>query len=135
MCIRDRIKSHNENTNALYDKQGDYVYESVAPDGIKRVLKEMVALSNGDKYYGFWNPVTNERDGKGAMIWSDGARYDGFWKNDKTHFKGRLIHANGDIYDGDWNEGRANGKGLYTCLLYTSPSPRDLSTSRMPSSA
>ena len=32
------------------------------------------------------------------------------------------------------------GRGLtadhfYTCLLYTSPSPRDLSTSRMPSSA
>ena len=28
--------------------------------------------------------------------------------------------------------GTGNGKG---CLLYTSPSPRDLSTSRMPSSA
>ena len=27
------------------------------------------------------------------------------------------------------------GKTLRTCLLYTSPSPRDLSTSRMPSSA
>ena len=26
-------------------------------------------------------------------------------------------------------------KGYYGCLLYTSPSPRDLSTSRMPSSA
>ena len=26
-------------------------------------------------------------------------------------------------------------KGIYNCLLYTSPSPRDLSTSRMPSSA
>ena len=25
--------------------------------------------------------------------------------------------------------------GMITCLLYTSPSPRDLSTSRMPSSA
>ena len=25
--------------------------------------------------------------------------------------------------------------GVLTCLLYTSPSPRDLSTSRMPSSA
>jgi len=25
--------------------------------------------------------------------------------------------------------------GYFTCLLYTSPSPRDLSTSRMPSSA
>ena len=27
------------------------------------------------------------------------------------------------------------GSSLRTCLLYTSPSPRDLSTSRMPSSA
>ena len=27
------------------------------------------------------------------------------------------------------------GEGRYACLLYTSPSPRDLSTSRMPSSA
>ena len=27
------------------------------------------------------------------------------------------------------------GQGALTCLLYTSPSPRDLSTSRMPSSA
>ena len=29
-----------------------------------------------------------------------------------------------ELYDNEW-----------TCLLYTSPSPRDLSTSRMPSSA
>ena len=31
--------------------------------------------------------------------------------------------------------GLARQPDLYTCLLYTSPSPRDLSTSRMPSSA
>ena len=30
---------------------------------------------------------------------------------------------------------RASGIIISTCLLYTSPSPRDLSTSRMPSSA
>ena len=29
----------------------------------------------------------------------------------------------------------AQGEILMVCLLYTSPSPRDLSTSRMPSSA
>ena len=29
----------------------------------------------------------------------------------------------------------AIARGKYPCLLYTSPSPRDLSTSRMPSSA
>ena len=48
--------------------------------------------------------------------------------------------------DIDWNDGGAyallgpSGCGKTTllniiCLLYTSPSPRDLSTSRMPSSA
>ena len=29
----------------------------------------------------------------------------------------------------------AKGLKIFICLLYTSPSPRDLSTSRMPSSA
>ena len=32
-------------------------------------------------------------------------------------------------------QAQRNGGPLRTCLLYTSPSPRDLSTSRMPSSA
>ena len=33
------------------------------------------------------------------------------------------------------NSGILLSEVLYVCLLYTSPSPRDLSTSRMPSSA
>ena len=38
-----------------------------------------------------------------------------------------------DVYFG--GSEHATGHLLYSCLLYTSPSPRDLSTSRMPSSA
>ena len=34
-----------------------------------------------------------------------------------------------------WGKKGENFLQDYTCLLYTSPSPRDLSTSRMPSSA
>ena len=34
-----------------------------------------------------------------------------------------------------WGKHKANECNLSSCLLYTSPSPRDLSTSRMPSSA
>jgi len=34
-----------------------------------------------------------------------------------------------------WQNRRATLAGVRACLLYTSPSPRDLSTSRMPSSA
>eukprot|EP00831_Metopus_contortus_P001883 TRINITY_DN10688_c0_g1_i16.p2 TRINITY_DN10688_c0_g1~~TRINITY_DN10688_c0_g1_i16.p2 ORF type:complete len:139 (-),score=23.73 TRINITY_DN10688_c0_g1_i16:23-439(-) len=44
----------------------------------------------------------------------------------------------GDYYL-EWNRtdfaGNLLQNGTYICLLYTSPSPRDLSTSRMPSSA
>ena len=43
------------------------------------------------------------------------------------------------IYDDDYLSGNVEGgegfDWFYACLLYTSPSPRDLSTSRMPSSA
>ena len=42
------------------------------------------------------------------------------------------------INDREWSEYvfvRANPKGIYYCLLYTSPSPRDATLSRMPSSA
>ena len=38
-----------------------------------------------------------------------------------------------DVVPTNWQRPRASL--LYRCLLYTSPSPRDLSTSRMPSSA
>ena len=47
------------------------------------------------------------------------------------------------VHERTWNKwhitalwvGMAICVPTYTCLLYTSPSPRDLSTSRMPSSA
>ena len=45
---------------------------------------------------------------------------------DKDHLRIRLHTAKNDI---------AKVTVFYNCLLYTSPSPRDLSTSRMPSSA
>ena len=46
------------------------------------------------------------------------------------------INDNGDVLLGDllFEVNRTDNPGT-RCLLYTSPSPRDLSTSRMPSSA
>ena len=64
-----------------------------------------------------------------------------FWSNEENGYDGvdRWIdnipagvtlsnYLNADAVGTNW-------PGYYTCLLYTSPSPRDLSTSRMPSSA
>ena len=56
------------------------------------------------------------------------------------------IYAIGDVIEGDMLAHKAEEEGVFVaetiagqkphiCLLYTSPSPRDLSTSRMPSSA
>ena len=52
--------------------------------------------------------------------------------------KGSKIFVEGKLQTRDWED--SEGKKRYTteviaCLLYTSPSPRDVSSSRMPSSA
>jgi len=44
-----------------------------------------------------------------------------------------IFYAGGQ-YEGELGK-ETMGGDAYVCLLYTSPSPRDLSTSRMPSSA
>ena len=57
-------------------------------------------------------------------------------------FDGYILHLKSFIPKEQCNQIVSSLKELekdkstpYTCLLYTSPSPRDLSTSRMPSSA
>ena len=65
--------------------------------------------------------------------------------NGKTTLKERKFIGLPSIKEGDWEKIFKNSKFeketkilqklLMPCLLYTSPSPRDLSTSRMPSSA
>ena len=57
-----------------------------------------------------------------------------------TAFEGITISAIGKNYIELTNgqtkfQGEEFNTDIYSCLLYTSPSPRDLSTSRMPSSA
>ena len=40
-----------------------------------------------------------------------------------------------NLFGGSGNSGSGNSGGSTSCLLYTSPSPRDATLSRMPSSA
>ena len=48
---------------------------------------------------------------------------------------GSMLAAGTNPFVGSWLGGATVASLELTCLLYTSPSPRDLSTSRMPSSA
>ena len=46
-----------------------------------------------------------------------------------------VMVTHGEGKDPFWPVVQKGGEDAASCLLYTSPSPRDLSTSRMPSSA
>ena len=90
------------------------------------------------------------RDGDAQIADDEGNKSDASWVTEET--RGHYIvsvsehQSRPDVLDRDGSTvlGESDGKiysGAYarviinTCLLYTSPSPRDLSTSRMPSSA
>ena len=69
-----------------------------------------------------WHPFVRMPAGVLELMSGEGSgkHYNyGFWTEGQPHLNNRKLFT-------------PRGKG---CLLYTSPSPRDLSTSRMPSSA
>ena len=53
----------------------------------------------------------------------------------RPHRRGRDIFGDLVPYDKMWRTGANKNAMISTCLLYTSPSPRDATLSRMPSSA
>ena len=62
------------------------------------------------------------RDGKGKMVWQDGAAFDGLWVNDKRH-RGKMIMKTGQIYEGSFKDDKPhddNGKLLMipSLLIY-----------------
>ena len=58
------------------------------------------------------------------------------WKfADGTGFSGRGEHPVAGVVEADEEHEAVNPDLYYICLLYTSPSPRDRSLTRMPSSA
>ena len=103
-----------------------------------------MTFRNGDVYKGgFQNGM---RHGVGRMLFAAGgwtAEYSGQWSGDTMDGTGRILFVSGDCYEGTFRKNQFQGAGLfksstgdvYSCLLYTSPSPRDGLLSRMPSSA
>ena len=73
-------------------------------------------------------PKVKIAEGRGKKIFKDSQHVEA---EDIDVFDGE-----GEEIDLDGNDSDSSSEGLTeVCLLYTSPSPRDLSTSRMPSSA
>ena len=91
--------------------------------------KGIITFINGEQWKGEFKDG-EPYNGAGVYIWPDSSRYEGEIIEGLFQGQGTINHADGTTYVGDWKDGKYNG-----CLLYTSPSPRDRSLSRMPSSA
>ena len=105
-------------------------------DMMQRGESVLVNLYDGENAIGVWIPLKDmpeisyigRYNTKGDWLRITGK----FNRSCKIHSSDLDIHA---TKVKKTREGRRISEPLNICLLYTSPSPRDLSTSRMPSSA
>ena len=80
-----------------------FEYEDNEEDqNVQKVSYPKVSLFDGHEYEGEWNTITNERHGRGYLVWNDGSVYEGYWLHDRANGKGRLIQTDGDVYLGYW---------------------------------
>ena len=81
---------------------------------------------------GDWRPLFNGKDLTG---WTPKIRFSALGEDPLKTFRVEdgMLCVNYDQYEDKFKA--RFGHLFYNCLLYTSPSPRDLSTARMPSSA
>ena len=154
MCIRDRpntdedeesdyrdtdddddgIETTDEDANGDGDFSNDDVNGNGTPDYLESDLDP-----NADEVEIF-NVITPNGDGIHDVLTIRGL--EDFPNNTINIYNrwGVLVYATrayntqGNVFDGT-STGRVTVNQDNNCLLYTSPSPRDLSTSRMPSSA
>ena len=99
---------------------------SVRPS-LANIMLWRIVYRSGDEYH---------VDAVRTMPFSDPKQYPGSIVDAFSEASAQIIAPEDSVLANDIERFRFFSQGyLYRCLLYTSPSPRDLSTSRMPSSA
>ena len=79
----------------------------------KLELRKPIKDEKGAIHMGYWNIMTNKKEGYGQEIYQKSGKYEGFFKDGQYEGKGRLINENGDKYAGMWKQGKANGFGTF----------------------
>ena len=134
MCIRDRLGT-GENNSQRSVGFGDGIYKSVDAGntwvhmGLKtseHIAKIIIDPENSDNIYvAAQGPLWRSGGQRGLYNTKDGGKT---WQ--------RILHVTDDTGISDVVMDHSDNDIMYaSCLLYTSPSPRDGLLSRMPSSA
>ena len=128
--LKATLKSIKGTYNHSIPKTNKKFYEDINPIEQKDLNSKIEILNNVNNYIRSKNPntkqVTASFSGEQKSI--EIIRAGGETLNDVRP----LIRFNVSVM---LEKNGRKESGVYGCLLYTSPSPRDLSTSRMPSSA
>jgi hypothetical protein len=69
--------------------------------------------SKGTKIYYVGNIASNQANGQGVGLYSNGKRYEGNWKNNLPNGHGVLYWSDGEYYEGDFETGQRHGQGTY----------------------
>ncbi|KAL4463067.1 hypothetical protein ABPG74_007068 [Tetrahymena malaccensis] len=81
--------------------------------------KWQIKYQNSCTYEGMIDQNTQERQGFGKFIFSNGYQYDGYWENNSLNGVGTITSASGRvIYEGQFLNNYIEGKGIYYKLLY-----------------
>ena len=149
MCIRDRVKDIETNTVLTEDTIDNLPLTDLFKISVEEQSKQSSLSQIKDQYNSAKQDIQDRFEDKVLKIRQGDDLLPSVMKMVKVFVAIKRRLRPGDKMSGrHGNKGvvskivpvedmpyRENGKPVDICLLYTSPSPRDLSTSRMPSSA
>ena len=116
-CFSLISSSERENTTKI--TESDYqnvlsLYPELTSENKDKIeLKKNIIFDDKSIYYGEFNTEKNIKEGRGILIFPNGAKYTGYFQNNMQNIKGKIYHADGDIYEGEWLNDKANGEGKF----------------------
>eukprot|EP00831_Metopus_contortus_P015459 TRINITY_DN16422_c0_g1_i4.p2 TRINITY_DN16422_c0_g1~~TRINITY_DN16422_c0_g1_i4.p2 ORF type:complete len:155 (-),score=44.50 TRINITY_DN16422_c0_g1_i4:107-571(-) len=154
MCIRDRLRDAQENQQKMKEEKYQKDIIDKLPKRSERKLKKQKEFEKMQElilhHHGFESAVQKSDN-------IDLDKYEDYYHTTKKYYipdkkkngskeHGKIIESHAKALKIKRSRSKSKEKKaenfwnnledqFYLCLLYTSPSPRDLSTSRMPSSA
>ena len=79
------------------------------------VYKSAQTLADGSLYEGLWNSESDQIEGLGVRVISDGSLIESFFVAGKANGRGRRItHQDKEVYNGNWVDDLRHGEGLLT---------------------
>ena len=93
----------------LFLQNGDFYLGILSPEN-NSPQKGILYSMEGNCYEGRF--INGKKDGKGIIIYKNGAKYEGEIKNNLHNGFGKLTQLDGEVFIGQWKEGKICGKGV-----------------------